>query len=117
MEVRTLSVKNRNVMKKEVYDETLKKMRTEHDRLVRGVFEFTEAQGGWFEFTCRTFPGEPIISYKIYHGETTELPAGIVRLLRNCKKKIRKINPELGSRGVSSTFETISRVTFTPVDL
>lgn len=94
----------------------MKQMRKEHEKLVKGRFEFVDAQGGFLEFAYRWFRGDPLIVYKLFHGETTELPMGVVRHLNNTKKKIRKIvaNIDPNSRGVSSTFEIQSRVNFIP---
>lgn len=101
-------------------EDMIKKMRKEHDKLVKGKFEFIDAQGGWLDFTYRMFPGDPIQQYKLTHGETCELPMGVVKHLNNTYKKVRTMNPNILEsgpvRGVPSTFERISRVRFTPMD-
>lgn len=124
MEVREIHKKPINKADPVVYDEKLKKMRKEHEKLIKGMFEFTDAKGGWFEFTNRTFPGESIKYFRIVHGEICELPMGIAKLLNNTKRKIRKIGVgiaerggELPSRGLPSTYETESRVKFIPMDV
>lgn len=109
---------------REKSDELIKKMRKEHEKLVKGKFEFIDAQGGWLDFTYRIFPDEDVAVYKLYHGVTYELPLGLVKHLNNTKKKIRtfgnadptKATPYNG-RGIPTTYETQSRVRFTPVDM
>lgn len=98
--------------------EKIKQLKQEHEKLVKGRFEFTDAQGGWLEFAYRFFKEDPLIVLKLIHGEVTELPAGIVRHLNNTKKKVRKIIPNLdpNARGVSSSFEIQSRVNFIPCE-
>ncbi len=98
-------------------DEMKKKLRKEHDKMVKGRFEFVDAQGGWLEFTYRFFKEDPIMYIKLVHNEITELPMGIVKHLNNTYKKIRKMSMEQGPRGVGTTFETQSRIRFTPVEM
>jgi hypothetical protein len=116
--VKEYNKKQINRMAPEIQAEKIKQMRKEHDKMVKGRFEFVDAQGGWLDFAYRIFKDSPIISMKLVHGETYDLPAGIVRHLNNTKKKIRKmvINLDGNARGVSSTFEIQSRVNFIPVD-
>jgi|GEM_PF-1472012 len=128
MEVKEHSRKQVNKLPPEVYDEKVKKLRREHEKMVKGMFEFIDAQGGWLDFSYRFFRGEPIKTIRLTHGEITELPMGIVKHLNNCKKKIRKfgmmkgqgasqIDGELPDRGLPSTYEVQSRVRFTPVEM
>lgn len=112
--------KQRKTKPKAEVEEMLKKMRKEWDKLVKGCFEFTDAQGGWIEFTHRYFPDQPIQQYHFVHGEVCEIPLGIVRHLNNTVKKVRKMNPEIAEtgsiRGVPASYEVQSRIKFTPVD-
>ena len=125
MEIKEIKKKSFNTMDLVKYDELLKKTRREHEKLVKGQFEFIDAQGGWIDFCYRFFKGEPLVTMRLVHGETCELPMGIVKHLNNTKKKIRKFDlgqgrgVELNSqgRGIPSTFEVQSRVRFTPVDV
>lgn len=103
--------------------EEIKKMQKEHNKLVKGMFEFVDAQGGWFEFCHRFFPGEPILQIRLIHGEICELPMGLVRHLNNTYKKVRSFaasSPdkaaEMKMRGVPTTVEKTSRVRFIPMD-
>lgn len=100
-------------------DEMIRKLRKEHEKLVKGMFEFIDAQGGWLDFTYRFFSDDTIKTIRLFHGEICELPMGIVKHLNNTMKKIRNMSPELkdGDRGVPSTFIKQSRVRFTPVDM
>lgn len=101
----------------ELYEERIKELRKEHDKLIKGKFEFVDAQGGWLEFAYRYFKDDLICTYKLVHGEITELPQGLVKHLNNTKKKIRKLgNLDLNARGVPSTYEVQSRVLFIPMD-
>lgn len=99
--------------------ELMEEQREKDSKLVKGMFEFIDAQGGWLEFTYRWYPGEPIYKLKLTHGEKCELPLGIIRHLNNTKKKIRKMTPNLdpNARGVPSTYEVQSRVRFTTLDV
>jgi hypothetical protein len=56
---------------------------------------------------------------KMVHGEKCDLPMGIVKHLNNTKKKVRRYSMELPSNGqrVPRSYETISRVRFTPLSV
>jgi hypothetical protein len=116
MEVRELNKKSKNTMPEADKAELIKKMRKEDDKLVTGMFEFLDAQGGWLEFAYRKYPGEPIQMIKMIHGEICDLPMGIVRHLNNTKKKVRRYSMELAASGSRAprSYETVSRVRFTP---
>jgi hypothetical protein len=116
MEVRELNKKKKNVLPQIERDELVKKMRKEDDKVVNGMFEFLDAQGGWLEFAFRKYPGEPIQMIKLIHGEICDLPMGIVKHLNNTKKKIRRYSMELPASGQRAprSYETVSRVRFTP---
>ncbi len=119
MEVRELHKKKTNTMPAMEREELVKKSRKEDDKMRKGMFEFLDAQGGWLEFSYRKYPGEPIQMIKLVHGEICDLPMGIVKHLNNTKKKVRRYNlsiPEQGGRPARS-YETISRVRFTPMDV
>lgn len=99
-------------------EELLKKMKKEHEKLVKGVFEFVDAQGGWLDFSYRWFKDDLLTTIKLTHGETCELPMGIVKHLNNTYKKVRTLTNELGPDGKPKfTNQKISRVRFTPVDV
>lgn len=128
MEIKELHKKDKTKLPPEKYDELLKKARKDHDVLRKGMFEFIDAQGGWLEFSTRFFPGQPIQTIKINHGEIVELPMGIIRHLNNTKKKIRKFGMDAGTSktrggeipergGLPNTYEVQSRVRFTPMDV
>ncbi len=125
MEIKETQVKQQRKSTPEHYDAEIKKLRKEHDKLVKGMFEFIDAQGGWIDFTYKYFPGESIKTIRLTHGEICELPMGIVKHLNNCKKKIRMFNKEIleGTktasevRGLPSTYTVQSRLRFTPVDM
>lgn len=119
MQIKELHKKQANRLSQEKFDELVKKARKEHDKPVRGMFEFLDAQGGWLEFSYRFFKGDPIITMKLVHGEICDLPMGIVKHLNNTKKKIRTLGKEINpnARGVPMTFEVQSRVRFTPVEV
>jgi|ERR1700679_2817761 len=119
MEVRELNKKLRNTLPPQEREALVKKMRKEDDKIVHGMFEFLDAQGGWLDFTYRKYPGEPILMMKLIHGEICDLPMGIVKQLNNTKKKIRRYSMELPQSGQkpARNFDTISRVRFTPTDV
>jgi hypothetical protein len=118
MLVKSVNKKIRNHKPKAEVDEMIKKMRKEDEKLVKGHFEFVEAEGGTFEFTYRIYPGEPIQHYTFVHGEECEIPLGIVKHLNNTKKKIRKHGNYEQSRAGSvilpKPYDTVSRVRFVP---
>lgn len=119
MEVRELHKKAKNTMPAQEREELVKKMRKEDDKMVNGMFEFLDAQGGWLEFAYRKYPGEPIQMVKLIHGEICDLPMGMVKHLNNTKKKVRRYSMELPTNGgrVPRSYETVSRVRFTPMSV
>ena len=56
---------------------------------------------------------------KMIHGEICDLPMGIVKHLNNTKKKIRRYSVEMPANGqrVPRSYETVSRVRFTPTSV
>jgi len=121
MEIREFNKKESKRVTSEQSAEMIKKIRKEHDKLVKGMFEFLDAQGGWLEFGVRFFKGEPLTIIKLIHGEICELPMGIVKHLNNTKKKVRTMAPNIAEsgtiRGIPATYSVQSRVRFTPVDV
>lgn len=104
---------------KEKASELIKKTRKEHEKLVKGKFEFLDANGGWIDFTYRFFPGDPIMTIHLNHGEVCELPMGLVKHLNNTVKKVRKLDMadlDKMHRGVPTTYTIESRLRFTPMD-
>lgn len=118
MEITELSRKSKKFLTKEKYEDLVKKLRKEHEKPVKGMFEFIDAQGGWLDFCYRFFKDDPIYSIRLQHGEVCELPMGIVKHLNNTKKKIRKPTMEAipGRRSTLGEYEVISRIRFTPVE-
>lgn len=120
MLVRSVSKRIINHKPKAEVDAMIKKMRAEDDKLVKGQFEFTEAEGGSFDFTYRIYPGDPIQHFTFTHGEICEIPMGVVKHLHGAKKKIKKYaNIEQANDGAIKfprAYDTISRVRFTPCD-
>ncbi len=119
MEIREINKKPKNSLPALEREELVKKMRKEDDKLVNGMFEFLDAQGGWLEFAYRKYPGEPIQMIKMIHGEICDLPMGIIKHLNNTKKKVRRYSMELAASGKKTprSYETISRVRFTPMSV
>lgn len=119
MQIKELSRASKKFLTKEKYDELVKKLRKEHEKPVKGMFEFLDAQGGWLDFAYRFFKDDPLYTIRLNHGEITELPMGIVKHLNNTKKKIRKMDGQYDptTRGVPRTYEVQSRVRFTPIDV
>jgi hypothetical protein len=120
MEVRELRKKIKNHKPKAEVEAMIKQMRKEDDKMVKGQFEFTEAEGGFFEFALRLYPGDQIQMFQLVHGEICTIPMGVVKHLNGTKKKIRRYaNVEQPSNGpvkTPKTYETISRVRFVPSD-
>lgn len=119
MQVREIGIKSKNKLTPDKYEEAVKSLRKDGDKLIRGRFEFTDAQGGWIDFVWRFFKGEPIQIYKLVHGEECDLPKSIVRHLNNTYRKVRRYGApqELGSNEkVLRVVEKQSRVKFIPLD-
>jgi len=118
MEITELSRKSKKFLTKEKYEDLVKKLRKEHEKPVKGMFEFLDAQGGWMDFCYRFFKDDPIYSIRLQHGEICELPMGIVKHLNNTKKKIRKPTMQAmpGKRQALGEYDVISRIRFTPVE-
>jgi hypothetical protein len=112
VEIREIHKKQTNTMPAIEREELVKKMRKEDDKIRKGLFEFLDAQGGWLDFSYRKYPGEPIQTIRITHGEICDLPMGLIKHLNNTKKNI----PMEGGRPPRS-FEVISRCRFTPMDV
>lgn len=124
MEIKTSIRKEFNKVAPEVTEERVKKLRKEHDRLVKGMFEFVDAQGGWLDFSYRWFKGDPLLTIRLTHGEICELPMGIVKHLNNTMKKVRKFDidrpdkaTEISGRGIPSSYTKQSRIRFTPMEV
>lgn len=120
MLVTTLHKKIKNTKPKSEVADMIKKMRAEDEKLVKGQFEFIEAEGGFFSFTYRKYPGDPIEVYQLIHGEICTIPMGIVKHLNGTKKKIRRYKdveqPPTGNVKTPREFITTSRIRFIPVD-
>ena len=126
MEIKEIVRSTQKGVSKEIREDLLKKLRKEHSKLVKGKFEFLDAQGGWLEFNYRFFPEDMLVTYKFTHGEVCEIPMGLVRHLNNTMKKVRHIGADTGAaRGnelpttgkMPMSFETTSRVRFTPLEV
>lgn len=120
MKVIEFTKKTKNTKSKHEVEEMIKKMRKEDEKMVKGQFEFVDAEGGFFEFCYRIYPGDPIQKFQLIHGEICEIPMGLVKHLNNTKKKIRRYKdveqPANGAVRTPRTYETTSRVRFLPVD-
>lgn len=106
--------------------EKMDKMRKEGEKLVKGMFEFLDAQGGWLDFSYRFFPGDPIRTVHIVHGEIVDMPMHLVKHLNNVYKKVRiheDISPtnapqDTGGKVAFKAPPTkYSRTRFTPMDV
>lgn len=125
MEIKEIRRSFNKKVDKEKAKEMINSLRKEHNKLVKGTFEFIDAQGGFLEFNYRFFPEDLLVTYKLVHGETCELPMGLVKHLNNTKKKVRTFGLNDGSqrgnqlpdRGLPSTYEKVSRIRFTPVEV
>ena len=120
MKVTEMQKKVKTTKSKAEVEAMIKAMRKEDEKLVKGQFEFVEAEGGFFEFTYRIYPGDNIQTYQFVHGEICDVPMGIVKHLNGVKKKIRRYmnveQPPTGAVKVPRTYETVSRVRFIPID-
>lgn len=117
MQIRTIQRKPNKTVNKVKAKELMDNLRKEHSRLVKGKFEFVDAQGGFIEFNYRYFPEDMLVSYKFVHNEVCEIPIGLVKHINNTKKIVRTFSDELPERGVPSTYMVNSRIRFTPEDM
>jgi hypothetical protein len=98
--------------------EKIKKMQKEGEKLVKGMFEFTDAQGGWLDFAYRFYPGEPIRCIHIVHGEILDVPKDLAMHLNNVYKKVRVMEKTADGAGPASRMvEKTSRTRFIPMDM
>lgn len=95
--------------------EKIKKLQKDGEKLIRGMFEFVDAQGGWFDFSYRFYPGEPIRTIKISHGEIVDIPTDLAKHLNNVYKKVRVIRED-ADRG-RDVITKISRTRFIPHEM
>lgn len=120
MRVIEFQKKTRNTKPKAEVEAMIKQMRKEDEKPVKGQFEFTEAEGGFFQFSYRIYPGDPIQTFELVHGEICTIPMGVVKHLNGTKKKIRKYaNVEqapIGAIREPKTYEMSSRIRFVPYD-
>ena len=118
MEILELNKKQKNTIDPAQRDALYKEMRKKDEKLVKGKFEFIDAQGGWFEWSYRKYKGELFQKIKFFHGEICEIPMGWVKHLNNTLRKVRRYNLELPASGgkTARSFEVQSRVRFTPME-
>jgi len=120
MEVREITKKIKNTLPPAERDKKVKEMRAADEKMRKGMFEFLDAQGGWIEFSYKIYPGEPTKIIKLIHGEICDLPMGIIRHINNTKRKVRRYDLSLPTNNglkPARTFETVSRIRFTPMDV
>ena len=118
MQVKEYNKKKLNSKPAPEVEEMVKKLRKEHSRLVKGMFEFVDAQGGWVEFSYRFFKEDPIQTIPLVHGEICELPMGIIKHLNNTVKKVRNMATEKGDGSfIPASVTKTSRLRFTPMDV
>ena len=121
MRVVELQRKTTNTKSKAEVEEMIKKMKKEYNVMVKGQFEFVDAEGGFFEFTERMFPGDQISTIQLIHGEICEIPLGLARRLNNTKQKISRYKDveqmHNGPIKPPRVVETKSRVRFVTMDV
>ena len=100
--------------KREVED-GIKKLRKDGERMVKGMFEFVDAPGGWLDFSYRFLPGDPIRTVKISHGEIVDIPWILAKHLNNVYKKVRVMPQDMEKGGGSVT--KFSRTRFIQMDM
>lgn len=118
MQVQEVRSRHISVLSKEQKSklaEKIKEIQKDGEKLIKGMFEFVDAQGGWFDFSYRFYPGEPIRTIKITHGEIVDIPRDLAKHLNNVYKKIRTMPKELDKEKGSVT--KLSRTRFIPMDM
>jgi len=118
VQVIEIGKKVKHTMPAEQRTALIKKSRDEDEKMVKGQFEFLDAVGGFFEFSYRKYPGQPLMVIKLIHGETCDLPRGAMKQINGSVQKIRRYDLSLPFEGGKPprTFTTKSRVRFTPMD-
>ena len=95
--------------------ERIKKLQKDGEKMIKGIFEFIDAQGGWLDFSYRFYPGEPVRTVKITHGEMVDIPLDVAKHLNNVYKKVRTLRENI-DQGVD-VITKISRTRFIPMDM
>ena len=115
VEIRSRTVSKLTAAERLQSAEKIKKLQKEGEKLVRGMFEFSDAQGGWLDFSYRFYPGEPIRTVHLVHGEICDVPKDLAKHLNNVYKKVRLMreNADTGRDVVERT----SRTRFIPMDM
>jgi hypothetical protein len=114
-ETRSRTICTLTAAQKAASAEKIKKLQKDGEKLVKGIFEFSDAQGGWLDFSYRFYPGEPIRTVKITHGEIIDIPTDLAKHLNNVYKVVRVPRQNLDQGADSIT--KISRTRFIPVDM
>lgn len=114
-ETRSRTICTLTTAQKTAAAEKIKKLQKDGEKLVKGIFEFVDAQGGWLDFSYRFYPGEPVRTVKITHGEIVDIPTDLAKHLNNVYKKVRvpRQNADQGQDVVTR----ISRTRFIPLDI
>jgi predicted SpoU family rRNA methylase len=115
IECRARTVNTLSIEAKAKAAEKIKKLQKEGEKMIKGVFEFVDAQGGWFDFDYRFYPGEPIRTIKITHGEIIDIPMDVAKHLNNVYKRIRTVRENLDNGRDIVT--KISRTRFIPMEM
>ena len=118
VQVIEIGVKRKNTMPQDQRLALIKKCRDEDEKMINGKFEFLDAVGGFFEFSYRKYPGQPLMVIKLVHEEVCDLPRGAMKQINGSVQKIRRYDMNLPWDGKKPprTFTTKSRVRFTPMD-
>lgn len=115
LETRSRTVCTLTAEQKSKSAEKIKKIQKDGEKLIKGIFEFTDAQGGWLDFNYKFYPGEPIRTVKITHGEIVNIPIDLAKHLNNVYKKVRVMrqNADEGRDVITK----ISRTRFIPMEM
>lgn len=115
IETRSRSICTLTAEQKSKSAERIKKLQKDGEKLVKGIFEFIDAQGGWLDFSYRFYPGEAVRTVKITHGEIVDVPLDLAKHLNNVYKKVRTMR-EHADQG-KDIVTKISRTRFIPMDM
>ena len=115
VETRSRHICTLTAVQKAASAEKIKKMQKDGEKMVKGMFEFSDAQGGWLDFSYRFYPGEPIRTVHITHGEIIDIPKDLAKHLNNVYKKIRMMREN--ADGGQDIVEKTSRTRFIPMDM
>lgn len=119
MEVREIESKRSKSIpedQKSKVKELIKKLQKDGEKLINVRVSFREAQGGFYDFDYKFWPGEPVRTVRLTDGETCDVPKDVFNHLNGCRRKIRSYpqNYNLDSKAKPHIEATFARIELIP---